>query len=477
MAWFENLYLDGKGSFRGVEFLVENIETRIGRRTVTHEFPAKDKPFVEDLGRKAREINVEAYFVGPDYMAGRDALRAEIEDNPGKGVLIHPYWGEMQVTVVGDVRIRETPKEGGVARVSFTVVEAGDELPTIEPDKAAVLTTKADAADVATKESFEEEFTVAGYIGDVAQAAVNTVTAITSEITKIKGRVNSVMAIADQFEAAITALNSAAADLIETPGDLVDSVKGIVAGVIASTASLGTSWDDYFAEDEQPGAVAGTPSAAPSGVSPASGDKRSDLMIETHKDMSRIGDRDYVESGQVDADGNPLADEYASTKTLDPAFAEVPYIAGTEDTQTPRRTSQREQEATNQGALVGLVKALATTAACRAVITIPVSSADKAEEMQAAILLVLDELIDDADDNAFGPLTDLRAALVTYMQSASADLPRVVTFTPATTMPAFVIAQQLYGNMSLESDIIARNNIRDPSRVPGGEPLEVLSYD
>jgi len=477
MAWFEDLQLDGKGSFRGVEFLVDNVESTIGRRTVTHEFPAKDKPFVEDLGRKARLINLEAYFVGPDYMVSRDRLRTEIEDTPGKGTLIHPYWGEMQVTVTGDARIRETPAEGGVARVSFTVTEAGEELPTIEPDKAAALTIEADAADAAMKESFEDDFAVVGYIADVGQAAVDTIAAMTTEIRKIKGRVNAVMAIADQFEVAITALEDTAQDLIETPGDLADAMTDIVSDIVASVASVGTSWDSYFDDNEQPGAVTGTPVKSPTSASPASGDKRADIMLKTHRDMSRIGDRDYVESILLDANGDPLPDEYVSKVTLDPAFEEVPYIPSTAGTSNPRRTPQRTQEATNQAALIRLVKVSATTAAARAVITTPVSSVDKSDEIRDAILLALDDLIESADDTTYGPFTDLRVALVTYLQSASAELPRIVTFTPGTTMPAIVIAQQLYGHIDLETDIIARNNIRNPSRVPGGEPLEVLSYD
>jgi prophage DNA circulation protein len=477
MAWYDNLYLDGKGSFRGVEFFVQNVETAIGRRTVLHEFPAKDKPFVEDLGRKARQINIEAYFVGPDYMAGRDDLRREIEDNPGKGILVHPFWGELQVTVIGDVRIRETPAEGGVARVSFTVIEAGDELPTIEPNKAAALVTKANEADAATKDSFEETFDVVGYAAYVAEAAVNTVTAITSEINSINGRVNSVMAIADQFGSAIDALDDAAADLVETPGALVDAMADIVGGIVESVGSLGSAWDDYFDTNEQPGDIAGTPATAPSSSTPASCDKRADIMLKTHIDIARIGDSEYIAAAQFDADGEPLPEEYASKVTLDPAFEEVPYIPSTAGTANPRRTTQREQEATNQAALLALNKTLATTAACRAVTEIPIGSANKADEIQTSILAILDELIDAADDTTFGPLTDLRVALVTYLQSASAALPRIVEFIPSTTLPALVIAQQLYGSVELETDIIARNSIRYPSRVPGGQAIEVLSYD
>ncbi|MNN99925.1 hypothetical protein D3C81_2196910 [compost metagenome] len=41
-------------SFRGVPFLVDTDSVPVGRRTQLHEFPQRDQPFVEDLGRRTR---------------------------------------------------------------------------------------------------------------------------------------------------------------------------------------------------------------------------------------------------------------------------------------------------------------------------------------------------------------------------------------------------------------------------------------
>lgn len=113
-----------QGSFRGVPFNVVAHEGEFGRRTVTHEYPQRDKPYVEDLGRKARTLKVEALVIGADYMAARDRLLAAIEQ-PGPGRLVHPYLGELQVSVLG-VTLRESTAQGGVAGISFECVESGE---------------------------------------------------------------------------------------------------------------------------------------------------------------------------------------------------------------------------------------------------------------------------------------------------------------------------------------------------------------
>jgi prophage DNA circulation protein len=53
-----------RASYRGVAFFVEADTIDTGRRLVVHEFPHKDAPYIEDLGRKANSIQVTAYLVG-----------------------------------------------------------------------------------------------------------------------------------------------------------------------------------------------------------------------------------------------------------------------------------------------------------------------------------------------------------------------------------------------------------------------------
>ena len=87
-------------SFRGVPFSVEDDDASFGRRVQTHEYPNRDKPFTEDLGRAARRLTVNAYVIGDDYADKRDRLIAAVE-TAGPGTLVHPQYGEMQGSING----------------------------------------------------------------------------------------------------------------------------------------------------------------------------------------------------------------------------------------------------------------------------------------------------------------------------------------------------------------------------------------
>ena len=66
-------------SFRGVPFdAFEEHSEAGGRRLVRHEFPLRDTPYAEDMGRKAGQWQVEAFVLRnrwADYEAARDRLR------------------------------------------------------------------------------------------------------------------------------------------------------------------------------------------------------------------------------------------------------------------------------------------------------------------------------------------------------------------------------------------------------------------
>ena len=71
MSWREELI---QATFRGVAFFVQGHEGEVGRRVQVHEFPLREKPWAEDMGRKARTFTLDAYVLGSDYMQQRDAL-------------------------------------------------------------------------------------------------------------------------------------------------------------------------------------------------------------------------------------------------------------------------------------------------------------------------------------------------------------------------------------------------------------------
>ncbi|HGW7256049.1 TPA: DNA circularization N-terminal domain-containing protein, partial [Escherichia coli] len=99
-GWREKLL---EASFRGVPFKVEEESAGTGRRVETHEYPNRDKPYTEDLGKVTFRPSITAYVVGDDCFDQRDRL-IDALNKPGPGTLVHPTYGEMKVCVDGEVR-------------------------------------------------------------------------------------------------------------------------------------------------------------------------------------------------------------------------------------------------------------------------------------------------------------------------------------------------------------------------------------
>lgn len=436
MSWRDNLHKGGMGSFRGLEFYVPRVDSQIGRRIVVHRYPGRNDPGIEDNGREPREFTLECFVLGDNYFYERDQLREAFEKK-GPGPLTHPYWGDFTVVINGTTRISERWEEGRIARFTLNVIEVGDTLsPVVKPDTAAAVEIAADEAVAKVFEDFEDAFDVVGYIENVVSAAVDLVNAVASDLNKIKGYVNAVMAIADTVADAISAVTDAVSTLILLPGQLIDSVQSIINSISASIASIGDAWSSYYTDDESADSITGTPSTSPTSATPTTSDKRVDLLMRAWRELVAFGD-------------------------------DLEEVTGT--------TGQREQQSTNQDAFVIAIKSLATIETCRTIAQIPFASADKAFEVRDELLATFDDLLADADDNTYAALMDLRLAIVDYLNSITAELPRVVTYTPARPIPALVLSQILYGSSAYDTEIIERNNIHNPCQIPAGEELEVLS--
>lgn len=115
--------------FRMAPFHVDVNSRQSGRRTVLHEFPKRDTPYAEDMGRKARSFPVTGYVIGPDYQIWRELLVAALEME-GPGLLILPTLLQRDTILVQprDYTVRETRQQGGMAEFEMNFVESGESL-------------------------------------------------------------------------------------------------------------------------------------------------------------------------------------------------------------------------------------------------------------------------------------------------------------------------------------------------------------
>ena len=387
-------------SFRGVAFYVVSNDASFGRRTVTHEYPLRDKPFVEDLGRRVRNGNIEAIIIGSDYMTARDALINACEQ-AGAGTLVHPYYGEMQVTLTDPCRISETSEQGGMCRISFAFVEAGDV--TYPAQTADTQTQVAEQAEVATEagtEGFTESFGVDGMPAFVSQSASFSLTDALSQISGA-GRFPFVDAIAQSdFNALLGGALGNVQSLLNAPSMLAQTIFGAVS----SLRQLAPNARDAF---------------------------------------------------------NALIGLFGFGSNHAP-------IAGT----TPVRIAQ----VVNEAALVELVQTAAIVNAAVAITDVEFSNATEAQVIRDEVVAALENItLNTANDDLYGALQDLRAIVVRDIQIRTADLAKQIDYTPGKTLPACVLAYQLYGDVSREDEILSLNRIVHPGFVAGNTTIKVVA--
>lgn len=273
MTWREDLRRvtlpDGRrlvgGSFRGVPFFVESVDNAAGRRTVVHEFPLRDDPFVEDLGRKARSFRFEAYVIGDDFLAQKDALLSVLEDIEGPGELVHPYHGTLRAIAV-NVSWRVSRTDGGMATFSIDFAETPTQAPVpVEVvDGAEQVDAGADAAIAASEAEFIERYDEDGLpsfafesaetaLTNAAEglgAALAPIVTATQELAELTGQIVSITSQASAlvrqpanvlgaFRAAITVLVKTAED---APGAVMDALfdaylADLGSPIVATTAT------------------------------------------------------------------------------------------------------------------------------------------------------------------------------------------------------------------------------------------------
>ncbi|HLJ64912.1 MAG TPA: DNA circularization N-terminal domain-containing protein [Stellaceae bacterium] len=159
-----------QASFRGAAFLFDAATTDFGRRVEVNEYPRRDAPFPEDVGKKARRFTLNAFVLGPDVDSARDALIAACE-TPGPGRLVHPRFGEIMVQCL-DCQLNEKAKERGIARFSLTFTEVGPiAFAALADDTASAVSDAAAAAATAALASFTGTFSTADTAPYVTEAA------------------------------------------------------------------------------------------------------------------------------------------------------------------------------------------------------------------------------------------------------------------------------------------------------------------
>lgn len=410
--WRDNLR---KASFRGVEFEVDGRDLAGGRRLVLHEFPRRDEPYIEDMGRKRRTFTVSAYQFGNGYLEPRDAL-AEALEKEGLGDYVDP-WGETRKVAVASYSCSERQRQGGYVawRITF---EEGTDAPghRTGTDTAAVLRESAERSKIAV---------------------------LADAIGRWRGTIAEAQAQAAQF---LDPLLQGAGLLRQGVGlvNEIAELPGAVLGQLASLALLPTAGIDSLA------ALAALPETF-FGLF--------DNLISLNV-SGATGATGTSGSGRVQA-AIAMAGKAGPTAGLPervPMEQIVPALA---------------YKPENVRVLAETQIALGLLEAVNAAASTEFDTVDDAKDAERAICGGLGALMLTASDSVYTALSQARVALVRDIRTRSANWATLSAATPPQTMPALLLAYRLYGTAARSDDIVTRNRLRHPGFVPGGVALVI----
>jgi prophage DNA circulation protein len=141
-------------SFCGVPYHVEHQARSSGRRIVMHEYPKRNTPYAEDMGRHAIRYQVTGYLIGPSYNLIKLALITVLENAAG-GLLVDPYLVTPMMAVCERYSVTEVRERGGYCTFDMMFAEAGNpgnslaQTDTASSANAAADTSSGAAADSA----------------------------------------------------------------------------------------------------------------------------------------------------------------------------------------------------------------------------------------------------------------------------------------------------------------------------------------
>ncbi|EAZ5304637.1 DNA circularization protein [Salmonella enterica] len=426
------LYRLQPASFRGVPFKVSGDEGTIGRRAITHEYPLRDKPFTEDLGRKARRYSVSAYVIGGDYMTQRDRLLTALEQS-GSGTLVHPFYGAVTVNVDGEIKVRHSRENGGMCEISLQFVESGElNYPTAGGATAQNVDDAADAADSSFADEFLSDFNLDDAADWITENVIDNVYGILDEVISVFEIMDS--AISD----AAKLLQGDLSVLFPPPSKGAEFIQR-VQEMWAAGKSIYYNTESALSAVDNLKYIVSDPALAPKGVW--------STLSETQQTVIRCT--------------NACAQLFRSTALSESTrkFSEI----------AAPKNNMAAFNVTRTHAAISAVPGQKTISG-----VLPVNYDQLTRQRTTYSDLFDQEGARVVGDSAYLALEDLRQAVLLDIRDRLQHTDKMITRTPGDTTPAVVLASDWYDDASRGAEIVALNNIPHPGFVPP-EPIRTAS--
>jgi len=411
-----------QGSYRGARFFCEEMSIDVGRRLAHHEYPGRDTPFDEDLGRKQRQWHFTAYTIGEFYMLERDVLIAALEA-AGEGQLVHPSIGTVQATC-DTGSITERRDIGGYCAFSLTFFEAGQrEYPEGLTDTVSGIEAAADTLTTTLQGVFD------GVFNTGAQQSAPAPVTVPSTLTRPGFTRPTTMLGTPTSGGVEQTLVEAAADDVRNLADAFDAVR---------LPSYGTPQGPLVT------AIATLRDQADSLVIHAT-----DLFAAVDTTFQAYTDANSADSGLRGMLAMALFQSHITAN---------------------EQTGTGQAEARNAAAFQSLVRELALREVGYITPGLTLDSTDRAEHVRRQIVdaFAAQELIvaDQGDDPTFIALTTLRVQILADIDQRAAQLPSLTTYHRQRSLNSIVLAWQFYQDADRDIEIVARVDAINPAFMP-----------
>lgn len=419
-------------SFRGVPFAVYSGNTGVGRRVALHQYPGRDAPWAEDMGRDARRYRFRGFLVTGDvvYFGGPVALQRLLlvaaAEKSGSGTLTHPTLGVLNVSC-SRCSIGEERDAGRYSEIEFEFVESGKQtFPSLLSSSSGLLSA-ANLCKVAL--------------------ALDGVRLVAAAISAGSRRQNVAAAAGTHATATVklgadaTAVYRLAAQL---PGEYGRYSRGGNAGVTGARSMIydsGTTVADLVAI------------ASASRVAITTAAAMLTLAVE-EADLSAVTSVAAAITALVEALAAACADPADAIRLLEQLVA----LAAAADADAAAV------------AVAGMFQRAVAAALVLAVGDYQPSSADDAWTLLTRLAALLDDLAthaaDAGDDDSFAALRAARVALVNDLRSRGASLARIAGFTFGRPLPSLALAQRIYRDPTRADQLVQQANPRHPLFMP-----------
>lgn len=416
-------------AFRGVPFHVERDSVPVGRAIQLHEYPKTDANLAEDMGRIARVHSFTAWVIGEDCHAKRDKLLDALE-KPGAGELIHPWLGRMQAKA-GKCEMSHDRREGGMVRFDL---EFYPDTTKTQPVARANTARQLQAANQSSWAAALSRYRQVVALLDMGRANLRALrgglsgvyAAINRHITPLA----ALFSDSGAFAAALMASPSSLASLLESSladaGGAFDRVSTGSSSASARAASGG--FDDYSVSLTTAADLATTAVSLP--VATAAGGATTASLAQSVTELTQAALLYQAGRALSAVPVPPLVDAADIAPALD-----VQQIA------PPVRA--------------------------------PVPVVDDVLAVRDQVSAALWQTAQRADAVQFVAINDTRQRVARHLAQVAGQSFNLVTVTPGQSLPALVLAYQLYGDATRSGEIVERNHQAHPGFLPAA-PLQVL---